>query len=317
MTLRILSAAFLLAAFSAPLLLSRRWPMGAVLAYWVLLAFIPSQALSFTHPVADRYLFFPSAAVVILIAWGVVAAGERQGKPGMVGAAAILLVVALLWGRATLAYLAEWRDPRSVWYAASGRTSDPDVYYNLGWAYMSMADRLGPEPRGRSLPGAEARRLAAVVWAGDRRLPALLAEWSAGRSGGPVEKAFQNQLRTLAWNAFESALRAKGNRVMPDLYYHRGVILVDRGDMEGARKEFLATVRETSRDSFVEGREVTLVNSYNALAVIAEHTHKYREALGWFRLAEERQARFGGAWVPNLAAKRQRLEAIVAGHRAD
>jgi hypothetical protein len=54
------AAVLLLGMFAAPLLLRRRLPMFVVLAYWILFAFIPTQVLSFIHPVTDRYMFFPS-----------------------------------------------------------------------------------------------------------------------------------------------------------------------------------------------------------------------------------------------------------------
>ena len=166
MAVQLAAAALLLAVFAAPLLLRRRYPMAVVLAYWILFAFLPSQLLSFSHPVTDRYLYFPSVAAVILIAWGVIVAGERLGRRGLTGALVLLAVVGFLWGRATLAYLSEWRDPRSVWYAATGKSSDPEAYYNLGSHYQDMAGRLGATPRGTPLSEAEAERLASSVWGG-------------------------------------------------------------------------------------------------------------------------------------------------------
>jgi hypothetical protein len=310
--LQLAAVVFLLAVFTAPLLLRRRSPMVLVLIYWILFAFIPTQVLSFTHPVSDRYLFLPSVAAVILIAWGVIVAGERLGRRGWVGVTIVLVAVGLLWGRATLAYLAEWGDPRSVWYAATSKSSDPEVYYNLGWYYLDKAAGLGVAPRKSPLPEAEARDLASAVWTGDARLPALLAEWSGGKRGGPVEKTFQEYLQTLAWEALDRALLTRGRRVMPDLYFHRGLILLDRHDLKGAQKEFLAAVDEASRSAFAEGREQVLVNSHNNLGVAAWTAGDYREALRWLRMAEEEQTRFGGNWVPDIAANRERLEAIVA-----
>ena len=99
---------------------------------------------------------------------------------------------------------------------------------------------------------------------------------------------------------------------MPDLYFHRGLLLLDRGELQGARKEFLAAVDEASRSGFAEGREEILVNSHNDLGIVAWTEGNYLEALRWLRLAEEEQTRFGGNWVPDLTANRQRLEAIIA-----
>src|SRR5439155_23613677 len=112
------AAVLLLAAFTAPLLLRRRAPLAMTLVYWILFGLIPAQVLSFNHPVADRYLFFPSVGFVILIAWGAIYVGGRWGRQGVMGSMMVIFTLALLWGRATVAYLAEWHDPRSVWYAA-------------------------------------------------------------------------------------------------------------------------------------------------------------------------------------------------------
>ena len=99
---------------------------------------------------------------------------------------------------------------------------------------------------------------------------------------------------------------------MPDLYFHRGLIFLDRGDQAGARKEFLAALDEAARSRFAEGREEIIVNSHNDLGILAWQAGDYPEALRWLRLAEEQQARFGGNWIPDLTANRERLEAIIA-----
>ena len=145
--LQLIAIASLLAVFAAPLLIRRRWPMVAVLVYWILFALIPSQVLSFAYPVADRYLFFPSVAEVILIAWGVIAAGERLRRGAVLATALPLIVIASLWARTTLAYVTEWRDPRSVWYGATAKSSDPLVFYNLGWQYLDISAGLGKSAR--------------------------------------------------------------------------------------------------------------------------------------------------------------------------
>jgi hypothetical protein len=312
MALQFVAGMLLLAVFAAPLLLRRRSPMVVVLIYWILFAFIPTQVLSFNHPVTDRYLFLPSVAAVILIAWGVILTGERLGRRGPVVGAVVIAVITLFWGRATLAYLTEWRDPRSVWYAATSKSSDPEIYYNLGSHYQDMAGQLGAKPRGKPLAETEARRLASAVWASDPRLLALLAEWSGGQQSGPVEQAFQAQLRALAWDAFEQRLRTKGILSMPNLYFRRGLILSDNGDQQGARREFLAAADEASRFPLAEGRAENLVRSHNALGIVAWTVGDYREALRWLRMAEEEQTRFGGNWVPDIVTNRQRLEAMVA-----
>jgi hypothetical protein len=309
--LEFVSALFLLSVFAAPLLLARRWPVVTVLIYWILLALIPAQVLSFTHPVTDRYLFFPSTGAVVLIALGLISAGKRLGRRGSIAAIVILAAIGVLWARATLAYVAEWRDPRSVWYAATSKSSDPTTAQNLGSYYLGVVDRLGPKPMGSPLSDAEARSIAAVVWSGDPRLPALLAEWSAGQRGGPVEREFQSALRSLAWNAFERSLSVKGTHVMPGLYYNRGLILVSRGDLQAARREFVAALDEASRERFAPVRQQITVYCHTQLGAIAVKEGDYVEGLRWYRLAEDEQKRFGGNWVPNLDADRKKLETMT------
>ena len=309
--LEFVSALLLLIVFAAPLLLARRWPVVTLLIYWILLALIPSQVLSFSHPVTDRYLFFPSVGAVILIAWGLISGGKRLGRQGLFAAAAMLAAIGVFWGRATLAYVAEWRDPRSVWYAATSKSSDPATAQNLGSYYLGVADRLGPKPAGSPLSNAEARNLAAVVWSGDPRLPALFAEWSAGQRGGPIEREFQSALRSLAWDAFERSLSTKGTRVMPGLYYNRSIVLFNRGDFAGARRELQATLDESRREGFAPVRQQLTVYSHAQLGTIAIKEGDYREALRWYRMADDEQTRFGGKWIPDLNATRKKLETMV------
>ena len=312
MALQLIAIASLLAVFAAPLLIRRRWPTVAVLVYWLLFALIPSQVLSFAYPVADRYLFFPSVAAVILIAWGVIAAGQRLRRGAVLATALPLIVIASLWGRTTLAYVTEWREPRSVWYGATAKSSDPLVFYNLGWQYLDISAGLGKSARKPRPSEPDLERLASFIWKSDPRFPALLSEWSQGQRGGPIETEFQHHLRTLAQQGFDSALSAKGRHILPDLYLRRGLLLLDQDDLQGARAEFLSAVDEAARSSFTEGRQEVLVNSYNNLGIVEWRQTNYSEALHWLRLAEEEQTRSGGNWLPDLTANRKRLEAIIA-----
>jgi len=310
--LQFISVAILIAIFVAPLLIGRRAPLATVLIYWILFTLIPSQVLSFAYPVADRYLFFPSVAVAVLIAWGVMTMGERLGRQGSIGAVILLLALGSMWARTTITYVSEWRDPRSVWYAASAKSSDPLVFYNLGWQYLDISAGLGKSARKPRPSEADLQRLASAIWESDPRFPALLSEWSQGQRGGAIETEFQHRLRTLAQQGFDSALSAKGRHILPDLYLRRGLLLLDQDDLQGARGEFLAAVDEAARSSFTEGRQEVLVNSYNNLGIVAWRQTNYSEALHWLRLAEEEQTRSGANWLPDLTANRKRLEAIIA-----
>jgi hypothetical protein len=310
--LQFISVAILIAIFVAPLLIARRAPIATVLIYWILFTLIPSQVLFFTYPVADRYLFFPSVAAAVLIAWGVMTMGGRLGRPGLIGAVIFLLALGSMWARTTITYVSEWRDPRSVWYGASAKSSDSLVFNNLGREYLDISAGLGKSARKPRPSETDLQRLASAIWKSDPRLPALLSEWSQGQRGGAIETEFQHHLRTLAQQGFDNALAAKGRHILPDLYMRRGLLLLDQDDLQGARGEFLAAVDEASRTSFTEGRQEVLVNSYNNLGIVAWRQTNYPEALHWLRLAEEEQTRSGANWLPDLTANRKRLEAIIA-----
>ena len=312
LVLQFAASALLVVVFAAPLLLRRYWPLAVVLIYWILFAFVPSQGLAFQHPVTDRYLFFPSVAAVILIAWAVIKASERFSRRGLFAAIGLLALISIAWTRTTLAYLGEWRDPRSVWYGATQKSSDPDAYYNLGAHYQDMAGRLGKTQRGASLPKENAEALAAAVWGGDPRLPQLLSEWQQKQQGSPIEQEFKHHLRRLAWDAYEQRIRNKGILSLPNVYFRRGLILTDDGDKQGARKEFLAAADEAAKFPFAEWRNEMLVRSHNALGIIAWQESNFAEALGWLTMAEEEQTRAGGNWVTDLTANRKRLEGIIA-----
>jgi len=310
--LQIAAALLLVALFVMPFLLRRRLPLAVVLIYWILFTFIPAQGLAFEHPVTDRYLFFPSVAAVILIAWGLITTSERFGRRGLFAAIGLLAIISIAWTRTTLAYLGEWRDPRSVWYGATQKSSDSDTYYNLGSYYQDMAARLGKTQRGAPLPKGKAETLAAVVWAGDPRLPQLLSAWQQGQQGGPIEQEFKHHLRRLAWDAYEQRIRNKGVLALPNVYFRRGLILSDDDDKQGARKEFLAAAADAAKFPFAEWRNEMLVRSHNALGILAWQEQNFSEAMRWLKLADEEQTRAGGNWVPDLTANRKRLEGIIA-----
>jgi hypothetical protein len=308
----IVSIVFLLALFITPLLLRRRFPLAMALMYWILFGWLPAQVLSFVHPVTDRYLFFPSIAAVILIAWGIITIGGKLGRKGLTLSLGVLLIVAFLWGRGTLNYLSEWKDPRSVWYAAQNKSSDPDVPYSLGGHYLRIAGQLGVAPQGEPLSGDKAKLIASSLWANDPGLPKLLSEWQENKRGGPVEREFQNYLWGVAWDNFEKALVTRGTHVFPNLYFSRGKLLLDKGDLEGAKREFLASLQEASLSSVKDVREEVTVSSHNALGAIAWREGNFRESLKWYKMAEEEQSRFGGNWIPDISSSRKRSEATVA-----
>jgi tetratricopeptide (TPR) repeat protein len=311
MGLEIIATIVLLAIFFMPLLLRRRFPMVVVLIYWTLLTYLPSQVLSFVHPVTDRYLFMPSVAVVILIAWGLKNISKKFKRKNLIVSSLALLIIAFFWGIATINYLGEWQDPRSVWFASLKKSNDPDIYYGVGANLLTLASQLGTNPRGAALSGEEKELLASKIWKEDTRLSKLLLEWKGGQRGGTLEKEFQSNLWKLTEDAFNEALRTKGSRAMPFLYFRLGVLFLDRGNYNEAKKNFLATIDEVSRFTVVDvGHEIT-VRSYSNLGYLASKQNDYREALSWYKSGEEIQTRFRGNWVPDIIDQRKKVEATV------
>ena len=99
---------------------------------------------------------------------------------------------------------------------------------------------------------------------------------------------------------------------MASLYFRLGTVLGVRGNLDGARKEFLAALDGASRETDINAQHEMIVVSHDALGVLAQTANNYREALRWFRMAEEEQARFGGRWVSDITAKRKRMEEMAA-----
>jgi len=307
-------AIFLLALFMFPLLLRKRYPLVTVLIYWVLFTYLPTQMIAFSYPVTDRYLFLPSVGAVILIAWLVFKTTDRLPRRNVAAATVLITVVSLIWLRKTVDYLSEWQDPRSVWYAATRKTNDFHVYYELGWEYLDGSSKLGTTVRNSPLPAEQSKQLASLVWRDDARLPQLLSELSAGQHAGPTENAFKEYLQTKASENFDRALAAKGEHLMPDLFLSRGVLLLDKGDMQSGKKEFLAELDEVSQLPSPEARQEALVACYYNLAVAEEGLGNSREALSWIRLAEQEQDQLGRTVIPGLSDDRQKIESTMTTH---
>jgi tetratricopeptide (TPR) repeat protein len=207
--------------------------------------------------------------------------------------------------------LAEWKDPRSVWYAATRKTNDFHVYYELGWEYLDKSARLGTRLRNPPLPVEQSKQLASLVWRDDPRLPQLLSELSTDQHTGPTENAFKEYLQTKASENFDRALARKGEHLMPDLFLSRGVLLLDKGDMQSAKREFLAELDEVSQLPLPEARQEALIACHYNLAVAEEGLGNSKEALSWIRLAVQEQNQLGRTVIPGLSDDLQKLESTM------
>ena len=309
---QVAEAIFLLALFMFPLLLRKRCPLATVLIYWILFTYLPTQVLPFSYPVTDRYLFLPSVGAVILIAWLLFKATEYLPRWNVAVATALVAVVSLLWFKKTVDYLSEWQDPRSIWFTATHKSNDSHVYYELGWEYLERSASFGAKRRNTSLPREEAERYVSLVWKDDARLSQLLLELSADHHTGPTENAFKEYLQAKAAENFDAALARKAEHLMPDLFLSRGLLFLDKGDMESAKKEFLADLNEATQLPSPDARQEALITCHYNLAVTEEGLGNSKEALSWIRLAEQEQNQLGRTVIPGLSASRQKLESTTA-----
>jgi tetratricopeptide (TPR) repeat protein len=302
---------FLLGLFLLPLVLRKRYPVATVSIYWILFTYLPTQVLPFSYPVTDRYLFLPSVGAVILIAWLLIKATDHLHRWKVVAVTTLVTAVSFIWIAKTVAYLSEWQDPRSVWFAATRKSDDVHLYYELGWEYREKAASFGMHRRNGPLPQEEAKHYASVVWKDDPRLPQLLAELADTQHGGPVEKAFKDYLLAKASENFDEAVTRKGAHIIPDLFVSRGVCYLDKGDMESAKKEFLVGLDEASELPYSEGQQEALITCHYNLAVAEQGLGHSKEALSWVRLAEEEQDKLGRTVLPEITPARQKLESMA------
>jgi len=301
----------LLGLFLMPWLLHKRYPVVTVSIYWILFTYFPTQVLPFSYPVTDRYLFLPSVGMVILIAWLLIKATSQLRTWKIAAATILVAAVSFIWLTKTLDYLSEWRDPRSVWFAATRKSQDVHLYYELGWEYREKAASFGMQRRNAPLPPEEAKHYASAVWSDDPRLSQLLAELADNQHSGPVEKAFKEDLLNKASENFDEAVTRKGAHIMPDLFLSRGVCYLDKGDPQTAKKEFLAELDEASELPYSEGQQEALIAGYYNLAVAEERLGHSKEALSWIRLADEGQDKLGRTVLPEITTARQKLESTA------
>ncbi|HXQ02669.1 MAG TPA: hypothetical protein VN801_06835 [Candidatus Udaeobacter sp.] len=305
----------LLGVFLLPWLPRKRYPVATVSIYWILFTYLPTQVLPFSYPVADRYLFLPSVGAVIFIAWLLIKATDQLQRWKVAAATTLVTALSFIWLMKTVNYLSEWQDPRSVWFAATQKSGDFHVYYELGWEYLEKAAGFGTKRRNAPLPPEEAKQYASLVWKADPQLPQLLSELSEKQRNGPAENAFKEYLQTRAAENFDQAVARKGAHIAPPIFLSRGVLFADKGDMQSAKNEFLAELEEASQLPYSEARDEAVITAYYDLAVAEAGLGHSREALKWIRLADEEQAKLGRTVLPEITAARQKLESMATSFR--
>ncbi|MBN2508530.1 MAG: hypothetical protein JXQ71_17770 [Verrucomicrobia bacterium] len=299
------------AAWIVPALLHRTLdPVRLVLWYWILVQLIPPAALSFISPVTDRYLFLPSVGLCILLADAILRPSlrNRLNRPGAVAA---VLVLAALWAWRTHAYLGEWNDPRSVWYAATTKSRAFQNNEYLGTVYQEAGDRLHQlVTTGKALDPARELPLARAVLNDAAQVARLNTEWNQAlptpaHSGArsqtwPESTAYRDRLWDLAWEQFELAVARRGTINTPNLFMRRGMILNNRGKSQDAIAQFHIALRFAQTHTYEKVRQENVTHITRALGIAHWKLRQYAQARDWFLEARKIQRASGQVWVPTL-----------------
>jgi hypothetical protein len=291
---------------------------AAFLCCWVLINMLPPMALSFMSPITDRYLFLPSVGVCLLVAYAAPfildsLCSSSSFKVQSVPAALVWLALsalALVWAGKTRSAVAEWRDPRSVWYFVAAKSKSVEGYQYSGEVYHEAADRVQEFIRSgkagsltNDLPLA-----AAVLGDGDSgRVEALAAEWKGARDGRTNSVAYRDRLWALAWERYEQAVAHRGRLNTPNLFMRRGMILVSQGKPEAAIKEFEAGLELAQKHTYERVRRENVTHLQRALGVAYWGQGRYSEARDWLLKAQATQRQSGQVWIPTLDQEVQRI----------
>jgi len=298
--------------WALPLLLLRtRPPVRTALCYWVLIQLVPPMVLNFIVPITDRYLFLPSVGACLLLAD--VASGLAGRFPrGRWAWWGIVLCFAVLWGSKTWGYIAEWRDPRSVWYGAHLKTKTPQVLQFLGEVYHNAGDRVDNFVKSGAGPQATNELKFAQAVLGDAaKVERLRAEWLTAPPVRTNSIAYREELWRLAWAQYEEAVARRGRVSAPNLFMNRARLLVSEGKFEQAIPEFQKALAFAQTSTYNVVRQETSTHALFAIGVAHWHLRQYREAQQWLLKAQEAQRKSGQTWIPALDREVERVKALA------
>lgn len=303
---------WLLLAASAivlPLAFARRLPVRAsMLVGWIFLALVPSQILRFAYPVSDRYLFFPSVPFVVLIAYAAV--GSTPGLRRRVGVLCAT-VLGLVWAWASAAYLAEWSDPRSVWYGASKKVEDVYVHQFLGEHYQTSAERLLSELATRGEPSAASLALASELGFDPSTGATLREEWSRSEGRRPLTERVTGELLARAHDKLQQAAAYPADRINVELHFNLARNRELSGDDAAALAAYQRAWDEAANHPQDRVRYPYQALSSCGLSGVAERAGDARQALALMRRAQDEEARGGQSVLSNVEAEIRRLEALT------
>lgn len=305
-------AAAVLVWFLPLLFVWARKPIRAGLGYWILLSMIPPMVLSFVVPITDRYLFLPSVGVCLLLADIGVGWAQRRSRARWLGCG-LLVALGIIWGVKTSNYLAEWRDPRSVWYGAHFKTKNPEVAQFLGEVYHNAGDRVNNFVKsGTALAATNELALAQVVLTNALHVRQLQTEWLTPGAARTNSTAYRDQLWQLAWEQYEAALANRGTISTPNLFMNRGRLLVSEGKFTRAITEFENALRFAQVSNYPAVRLGTATHALYAIGVAHWNLRQYRQAEQWLLKAQELQRKSDEVWIGELDQQVERIKTLAA-----
>jgi hypothetical protein len=251
--------AYVLAPFACALALvwaawrlPRTWSrVPLVLLAWIVVALIPPQILSFVSPVTDRYLYLPTVGFAVLVAWGAGVLTTLRVPWGRWLAVTASIVCLAHYAHATRSYLAEWADPRSVWYAAAQRSREPEAHSNLAIHYQDLSDQLALRAASAIAP---AVNLIPYVRSDVSTHDALRSALQAQQYDQAQVQAYIRELRALAMEPLDTALANLGTRIDPNLYFRKAKLLFDQSAYSEAKIWFQKALVESDRVTYASKR---------------------------------------------------------------
>jgi protein O-mannosyl-transferase len=300
--------------WALPLLLQRaRQPVRAALCYWVLIQMVPPMLLGFIVPITDRYLFLPSVGVCLLLA------DLAVGLQGKLARArwlpwTLLVILGTVWGAKTWNYVAEWRDPRAVWYGAHLKTPSSQVRQFLGEVYQNAGDRVSNFVKsGTPLQLTNEFPFAEAVLTDSAALERLRAEWTGVTPTRTNSIAYRDQLWDFAWQRFEESVARRGTLSAPNLFMCRGRLLVSQGKFALAIPEFQKALALAQSSNYAVIRNEGTAHALFAIGVAYWSMSNYVEAQQWLLKAQAVQRKSGQVWLPALDQEVERIKRLAAG----
>ena len=218
-----------------------RW-QPSFLALWFFVTLAPSLTVivrrSASAVVADRYLYVPSVASCLLLAWAVMRLATQRRLAARWPALAIALL-SMVWAAMAVSYTRAWTDNLAFWSDVTAKgTSDALPYRELGTA---LVDRGRLNDAERALQQAVAAR-----GAPEGRAMTYNNLGNLYRRQGRYDDALQ---------AFQAGLKIGAH---PIVYHNLGMTLMSKVEQEQHTSDQAAVQRDLTqaRDAFQEALRI-------------------------------------------------------------